>query len=172
VTVTPVVIGPAARADGRGTFASPLALCSLDVASRGDLVQLLDGTHTCSQPLDVPHGVTIRGTSETGTIVRSGLGLGVPAVEDQSVTTTIERLTVMDAEVSGKFSKLSLSDVAIRDTLGSAHNGIGVGLLGGQLTATNLAITGFTSGIFVEANAVVSLDHYQYTNPLGSGSTS
>lgn len=169
VTVTPVVIGSTGQPDGRGTFTSPLVLCGIGAASRGDLVQLLDGTLTCTQPFDLPHGVTVRGTSETGTIVRATLGLATPAVEDLSVTTTIERLTVVDADISAAFSKLSLGDVAIRDTVGLDRLATGVVLLGGQLTATNLEITGFTSGIQVGANAVVILDHYQYTNPLGIG---
>lgn len=167
VGVSPITIMPNGRPDARGTSDDPLSLCGIAVAERGDEVELFPGTFTCSEPFTIARGVTVHGAASTHTIVR-GSSLRVDTTNgDPLAPTAIERLTLEDGEISAAFTTLSVTDVAIHDTSGLNRLGAGISMLGGQLTVTNLAVTGFVAGIQVDANAAVTADHYTYANANG-----
>lgn len=101
--VTPVVITPDGRHDGRGTYTSPMALCRDDftqLLERTDVLELSAGTHRCDGDVAVPRGVIVRGAGRDRTIVS---GRGTRGFEGFRVyagfwgTTVFRDLTIEDA---------------------------------------------------------------------------
>jgi len=120
-----------------------------------------------NRPFTIARGVTVHGVAATHTFVQ-GSSLRIDTTKgDPLAPTAIERLTLQDGEISAAFTTLSVSDVAIHDTSGLNRLGAGISVLGGQLTVTNLAVTGFVAGIQVDASATVTANHYTYANANG-----
>lgn len=167
VTVTPIVVGPTRSDTGRGTFSSPVGLCGAVVQDtvNGDVIQLLDGTHGCGSAGFVGFlhtGLTIRGQSQAGTVIRGTTILLDPELfsRDPFGTVTIENLTIQDAGIrkSGG-NKLIVTDVTMRDTSGGSRFIGAIGALG-ELVAANIDITGFGGGIGINGTATVN--HFRY----------
>jgi hypothetical protein len=127
VQVTPVVITPGGRIDGRGTYSSPMSLCYdryYLILERTDVMELAAGTYQCSDRVTIPRGVTVRGAGRDRTIIR-GTGRGFPgfSVHIGFLGTTVFRdLTIEDATyvvINLVEGDLDVIDVTMRRALGA-----------------------------------------------------
>jgi hypothetical protein len=165
IRVTPVVIAPGGRPDGRGTYTSPMALCRDDfpqLLDRTDVLELSAGTHLCEGDVAVPRGVIVRGAGRDRTIVR---GRGSRGFEGFRVyagfwgTTVFRDLTIEDATyiVIWLFhGDLEVIDVDMR----RAH-AVGVYVYsGGTATVTRLRYQEGWNGVMVVTGAAEVTDSY------------
>lgn len=158
VIVTPIVVGPAASAGGRGTFSSPLSWCAVPYGY-GDTVRVLDGTHTCDHGFVAATGLTIHGQSKGGTVIRTGILLDPELSPDPFGTTVIENLTMDGGGISVGHGHAIVSDVSVQRLSSSAF-----GIIGGKLVATNIDVDGSlrATGIEIIGDGFAAVDGYRY----------
>ena len=144
VLVTPVVVSPLGSDNGRGTFTSPLRLCTPNLELRyGDVLLLRDGIHTCNNIIDVRRGVSIRGEGESAAFIRgtavgeSGAFGGFKVLAGSLGTSTIERVTIESVRSEFAYAiwgssgvRLAVTDV---DILGSGYVGNGISVSDGAV---------------------------------------
>jgi hypothetical protein len=147
VQATPLVVSPAGSDDGRGTFSSPMRMCTPDLfllLRYGDTLLLRDGVHVCDRRINVRQGVIIRGESKAGTIVRgSGSGFGV---------------------LSGRLGAMAVESLTIEPSSLAA-----ITLFGGRAVVTDVDVrSASASGIWVERDAVATVRRYRYRQGQGT----
>jgi hypothetical protein len=157
VLVTPVVVSPLGSDSGRGTFTSPLRLCTYGLNQQlryGDVLLLRNGIHTCDRYIDVPRGVSVRGESKAGVILRVGSDAayalsGFLAMPGSFGTTVFERMTIESVDDSN-----------------SAFTGPGRGV---QFAVTDVDIRGVSgNGIWLYYGAVATVTRFRYQQGGGT----
>jgi hypothetical protein len=125
--VTPVVVEPDAAPDGRGTFESPMLYCDGRLGDRsGSILLLRAGEHVCEQRPYLGAGNEVRGEGVDVTVLRSP---GFAFSTEQSVSASVQDLTLISPDPAGLVSFSSFGPVAIRDV-----RIIGAGIESGTVT--------------------------------------
>jgi hypothetical protein len=189
IQITQVIATPSALAGGRGTPSSPMRLCGTDAAGvaagLGDVIALRDGVYTCAAGLGViiGPGVTLRGETESGTIVRASVNaetwhVGATTIENltvESVGSGSTPAVVVGSIDEGGRGEIDVVDVTVRAASGTGlssggratilrrvsfeqNQGTAIVISGGLVDGSQVDITGHGAGISVQRGALSLAD--------------
>ncbi len=121
VRVTPVVVAPSGGDTGRGTYASPFALCRDDwstLVKRTDILRLGGGSHRCRDSVGIPRGVIVEGENRANTIVQFKALRGLETTSGFHGTTEYRALAIEGTEshsILVSTGNVAVTDVDVRD---------------------------------------------------------